>query len=126
MPDDTAQRLRDMMRSLEAAIAAQVDSSVLFDVEEALGTFPESRLGVQPHRLQQVAAIDPAVGASLRDTMNPVSSVDRLREEIVESVMREPGVVAAMANATRCGVVDAAVSTALKAVHEELIRRGLR
>ena len=75
MGDDTAQRIQAAVEaSLSNEISARVHPGTLFDIEDALGTFPEPRRGIA-HGLQEVAAAletpmveatNEAVAASLR------------------------------------------------------------
>jgi hypothetical protein len=124
MADDVAKRLRDMMRELDVAIAEQVDPALLFEIEEALGTIPEPRRGVPLHGMQQIIEMQRLVDESIQESIEAASRA-ALQAEIVESVMADTRVVAAMGEATKHGAVDGAVPVAMVVMREELARRGL-
>jgi hypothetical protein len=85
--DNTAQRLQTAIEaSLWNEISARVDPGTLFDVERALGTFPEPRRGVA-QGMQEVAA---ALEAPMVEATNEAVAASLRLNELKEKVRMAP------------------------------------
>ncbi len=85
--DDTAKRIHAaIVAPLEDALNARVDAATQFDVEEALGTIPESRTD-HLHGMQQVEHIGASVEAAVADAMRGAAEAAD-QAAFVESIRR--------------------------------------